>query len=92
MTFPQSTPTVVGAQPRTADEVNQKIGAHLSQFLTLKTIIGQDRDYLATATLTAEPYFFTPDQETLIKTAINGLDSAFDAIDMTFINRLIGLG
>jgi hypothetical protein len=31
------------------------------------------------------------DQETLIKSAVNGLDADLDSVDMTFINRLVGL-
>jgi hypothetical protein len=31
------------------------------------------------------------EDDTLIKSAINSLDEALDAIDMTFVNRLVGL-
>jgi hypothetical protein len=37
------------------------------------------------------PYYFTPDQETQIKTAYSQLDADLDALDMTFVNRLIGM-
>jgi hypothetical protein len=92
MTFPEATPLTVGLAPRSADEVNQQIGLHLRSFLTLKTTINQDAGYLLATDLKVPPYSFTADQETLIKSAISGLDAAFDAVDMTFIVRLIGLG
>lgn len=31
------------------------------------------------------------EDETLIKSAVGDLDTALDAIDMTFINQLVGL-
>jgi len=71
--------------------VNQLIGAHLRAFTETKEIIGHDRDWLATADLQADPYLMTPADEVLIKSAIADLDTALDAVDMTFINRLTGL-
>ena len=92
MTQPAGPPATVGTQPETAYAVNQMVGQHLRQFLGVKNTINQDRDWLQAATLTDAPYFFTSDQETLIKTAILELDTALDAVDMTFITRVIGLG
>lgn len=92
MTQPDtSPPSTIGAQPASAFEVNSRVGAALRQFLAVQATVGQDADWLATADLTANPYFFTGQQQTDIKTAISQLDAALDAIDMTFINRLIGL-
>jgi hypothetical protein len=92
MTLPQnSTPETVGLAPRTATEVNSQIGTHLRNFVNVKNTVGQDHDWLLASDLKAEPYLFTPDQETLIKSAVSGLDAALDGVDMTFINRLTGL-
>jgi len=90
MTMP-TPPATVGAQPINADTVNNMVGNVLRQFLVVKGSVGQDQAWLATVNLQDPPYGFSADQETLLKTAINGLDAAFDGIDMTFINRLIGL-
>jgi len=72
-------------------EVNSLVGTHLRQFSTIKNTINQDRDFLQATDLKVAPYYFTADQETLIKSAILELDNALDAVDMTFIVRLIGL-
>lgn len=92
MNPPEPTPPpTVGTQPRNADEVNALVGTHLRGFASSKVTINQDHDFLAATDLTVAPYFFTEDQQTLIKSAIADLDTALDAIDMTFISRLIGM-
>lgn len=92
MTIPTpSPPTVIGTQPRDADQVNNLVGTHLRQFMATKLTINQDHDFLAATNLQDPPYFFTVEQETLIKSAIADLDTALDAIDTTFISRLIGM-
>ena len=91
MTIPDTTPLTVGLQPISADEVNRRVGTHLQQFLELKNQINQDQAYLLATDLKVPPYNFSATQETLIKSAINGLDTSLDAVDMTFITRLIGL-
>lgn len=85
-------PATVGTQPRNADEVNGLVGLHLKDFLRNKTVINQDQDWLATADLKAAPYYYAADQETLIKSAFADLDTQLDAIDLTFISRLVGMG
>jgi hypothetical protein len=94
MTIPQEPqpPSTVGTAPRNADEVNGLVGLHLKDFLRIKTVINQDAAWMAPTLLTDPPYHFTADQETLIKSALNDLDTALDAIDLTFISRLVGMG
>jgi hypothetical protein len=92
MTTPLEPPTTVGTQPPDANALNNQIGLHLRSFLGVKNTINQDRDFLAATDLKVAPYGFTADQETLVKSAILGLDTALDGVDMTFIVRLIGLG
>jgi hypothetical protein len=84
-------PDTVGLAPLNADEVNRMVGAHLRQFLAAKASINQDQDWLAPTDLKGAPYFFSPAQEADIKSAINTLDSALDGVDLTFVNRLVGL-
>lgn len=91
MTQPTSPPEVIGTNPKNADEVNGLTGLHLNQFLTLRAGIAQDESFMAAADLTAAPYFFTADQQTQIKTAISGLNTALQAIDLTFISRVVGM-
>jgi len=90
-TPPGQAPTTVGTQPRTCDEVNQIVGTHLRTFVTTKLTIHQDQDFFLATDLKAAPYYFDADQETLIKSAVAGLAQALDAIDMTFISRVIGM-
>jgi hypothetical protein len=90
MTQPSS-PITVGLAPLNASEVNNLIGTHLRAFTSNKNTINQDREWLNSVDLKGDPYYFTVEQETLIKSAIADLDTALDAVDMAFINRLIGL-
>lgn len=93
MTLPNTgPPDTVGLAPKNANEVNTQIGTHLRSFVTVQNTVSQDHDWLLGADLKVDPYFFTADQETLIKSAVAGLDTALAAVDMTFIDRLIGLG
>jgi hypothetical protein len=91
MTQPPAPPATVGTQPETAADVNRLIGIHLRAFTQAKVTVNQDHAWLQTCDLKGEPYYFAADQETLIKSAIADLDTALDAIDMTFISRIIGL-
>lgn len=93
MTPPEpSPPTYIGTQPRNADEVNALVGTHLKGFIANKNAVGQDHDFFLTVDLKAAPYYFAPEQETLIKSAIADLDTALDAVNMTFISQLVGMG
>jgi len=84
-------PETVGGQPVNGYEVNSLVASHLRRFVDAQRSIGQDRDWLAAADLKVEPYLFTAAQETDIKSAILTLDDALDAIDMTFVNRVLGM-
>jgi hypothetical protein len=59
--------------------------------VSLQETIAHDTASLAGLDLTAPPYSMTPDDQTTIKSAINGLNLALQAVDMTFIDRLTGL-
>lgn len=85
-------PATVGTQPRNADEVNGLVGTHLRGFIASQNAIGQDHDFFLTVDLKAAPYYFDEQQETLIKSAIADLDDALDAVNMTFISQLVGMG
>jgi len=88
---PPAPPATVGTQPETAFAVNQLIGQHLRAFTQNKGVINQDHSWLETVDLKAAPYYFAADQETLLKSAVADLDAALDAVEMTFISRIIGL-
>lgn len=94
MTLPEEPkpPETVGTAPRTANEVNALVGLHLKDFLRIKAVINQDHDWFLPTDLKVAPYYFTAEQETLIKSAVADLDTALDAINMTFISRLVGMG
>jgi hypothetical protein len=88
---PPPPPTTIGTQPKSADEVNGLIGTHLRGFSASKITINQDAAWLAVTDLKEAPYYFAADQEATIKSAIADLDTALDAVDMTFISRIIGI-
>ena len=81
----------VGLSPRTADEVNNLIGTHMRQFVDVQSVIGGDQEWLLSADLKVEPYLMSAEDETLIKSAVADLDVALEAVNMTFISRLVGL-
>jgi hypothetical protein len=86
-----SPPATIGTNPRNADEVNGLIGTHLKGFLASRVTIEQDENFLVATELTAAPYYFTSDQETQLKTAIAGLNTSLQAVDLTFISRIVGM-
>ena len=81
----------VGLTPTTAAELNNSVGNILRQFTDIKESVNHLADALAPLVLTGEPYLMTPEDETLIKSAVNSLDSGLDSIDMTFVVRLTGM-
>jgi hypothetical protein len=82
---------MAGLAPTDATQVNNLIGNSLRNFATLKEAISHNQDWLITVDLTADPFNMAPEDSTLLKSAVAGLDGELDTIDMTFINRLIGL-
>lgn len=90
--FEPQPPATIGTQPQTASEVNALTGTHLRDFLRMQRVISQDADFFAAADLKAAPYYFTDAQETDLKSAIVALDQELDAVDLTFINRVVGMG
>lgn len=84
-------PATIGTNPKNADEVNGLLGTHLRTFLASKATVNQDQNFLSVTDLKVAPYYFTADQEATIKSAIIDLDTALDAIDLTFISRIVGM-
>lgn len=82
---------MAGLTPDTADSINERVGNILRQFVDIKESVNHLQANLAPLTLQQPPYSMTPEDDTLIKSAVNSLDSALDNIDMTFINRLTGM-
>lgn len=89
MTFPPPPVPVIGSAPVSADDYNIKLGFLLKQFLTIKGQINQWQAWQSGVNL-ADRYGFTPEDAALAVSAVNGLDSGLDALDMTFVNRLAG--
>ncbi len=81
----------VGMNPTTSDEINYSVGMLLREFVILKEKVGHYQAWLAGIQLADEPYNMDPNTEATLKAALNGLDTSLDAVDMTFINRLVGI-
>jgi hypothetical protein len=88
---PPATSPRVGLNPRSSDEVNTLVGGLLREFIVHKERVGHYQSWLAGVQLAGDPWFMDPDVEATIKAAVNGLDTSLDAVDMTFINRLVGI-
>lgn len=84
-------PARIGMNPTTSDEINWQVGTMLREFVTLKEKVNHYQSWLAGVVLTDPPYEMNADLETLLKSAVNGLDTSLDGVDMTFINRLVGI-
>ena len=81
----------VGMNPTTADEVNWQVGTLLRQFIDHAETVGHYQDWLVGVDLKVAPYNMTPELEGAIKSAVGDLNTALEAIDRTFINRLVGI-
>lgn len=82
---------MAGLTPSTASEINNNVGVILRRFVDDKESVNHLAANLAPLDLKAAPYSMSAEDETLIKSAVNSLDEALDAVDMTFINRLVGM-
>ena len=82
---------MAGLAPANSNEVNNNVGVILRRFVDDKESVNHLMASLAGVDLKAEPYLMTAEDETLIKSAVNDLDTALDAVNMTFINQLVGL-
>jgi len=80
-----------GLAPQSANEVNMNVGQVLRQFTDVRGLVHQHWLWLQAEDLKVAPYNMTADDETLIKSALGPLDTSLQAVDMTFISRLIGL-
>jgi hypothetical protein len=81
---------VAGRNPQTAAEVNVLVGGNAYQFVSFKDQISRLQRWLAAADLKIAPYNMSSADEADIKSAISGLDTALQAISMTFLDRLRG--
>jgi hypothetical protein len=84
-------PPRVGMNPQTADEVNMSTGTLLRQYVEIMQRVNHNAEWFAGVDLKAEPYNMTAELEGTLKSAVMGLDTALEGVDMTFINRLIGI-
>ena len=82
---------MAGLTPKTADEVHNNVGIILRRYVDCKASVDHLQANLAPLDLTAEPYLMSEADQTLIKSAVNDLDTALDAVDMTFISQLVGM-
>lgn len=82
---------MAGLSPQSANEVNSNVGLLLRSFADVRAKVHQQAAWLQAEDLKVPPFDMTPEDETLIKSAIGPLDTALQAVDMTFISRLIGL-
>lgn len=82
---------MAGLTPPNAQEVNNSVGYILRAFVDNRESVHHLAANLAPLDLTQAPYSMTPEDDTLIKSAVNGLDTALQGIDMTFISRLVGM-
>jgi len=80
-----------GLAPIDANSLNNDIGNVLKSFSQVRTFVHQHAAWLQAEDLTLPPYNMTTDDQTLIKSAVIPLDTSLQAVDMTFISRLIGL-
>jgi hypothetical protein len=82
---------MAGLTPSTALELNNTVGTILRRFVDDRESVLHLHASLEPLDLTAEPYLMSEEDQTLIKSAVGDLNTALQAIDMTFISRLVGM-
>jgi len=82
---------MAGLSPQSATEVNGNVGLLLRSFTQVRGLVHQQAAWLAAEDLKVPPFSMSADDETLIKSAMEPLDTVLQGVDMTFISRLIGL-
>jgi hypothetical protein len=82
---------MAGLNPNSAQEVNTGVGQVMRQFVMAKDAINRSQGSIAPLDLTKAPYNMSAEDDALIKTALNELDTVLDGINMVWINRLIGV-
>jgi len=82
---------MAGLSPQSANDVNQNVGYLLRNFADVRQLVHQQWSWLQAEDLKVPPFDMSADDETLIKSALGPLDTDLQAVDMTFISRLIGL-
>jgi hypothetical protein len=80
-----------GLTPTSAGEINNNVGVILRRFVDDRESVLHLHASLSPLDLKAEPYLMTEEDETLIKSAVGDLNTALQAVDMTFISRLVGM-
>lgn len=82
---------MAGSAPQTAADVNQAVGSLVRQIIGIRDQVARFQTYMAATDLKAAPLSMASADEANIKSAISGLNTALQAIDYTFVNRLNGL-
>jgi hypothetical protein len=82
---------MAGLTPSSAGEINNNVGIILRRFVDDRESVLHLQASLEPLDLKVEPYLMTLEDETLIKSAVNGLNTELQAVDMTFISRLVGM-
>lgn len=82
---------VEGLMPASNNDVNVSVGSMLRNFVSLQDQVHRMHNVLVGINLTAAPFSFTAQQAADITTSVANLDTSLQAVDMTFINRLVGL-
>lgn len=82
---------MAGLTPMTAAEVNNNTGVILRRFVDDRESVMHLQASLAPLDLKVPPYDMSPEDETLIKSAVNQLNTDLQAVDMVFISRLVGM-
>jgi hypothetical protein len=80
----------IGTNAQTNNDINLAVGGTCRQFLLFKAQVARLQATLAGLTLTTAPFTFSANDEAVLKSAINGLNTALVAIDVTFINECAG--
>jgi hypothetical protein len=82
---------MAGLTPNTAQEINNNVGNILRRFVDDRESVLHLHASLEPLDLKAEPYLMSAEDETLIKSAVGDLNTALQAVDLTFISRLVGM-
>ncbi|HEY8746090.1 MAG TPA: hypothetical protein VIU62_23615 [Chloroflexota bacterium] len=80
----------IGTNPQSNNDINLAVGGTCRQFLLFKAQVARLQATLAGLDLKIAPFTFASGDEATLKSAVNGLNTALVAIDVTFINECAG--
>ncbi len=80
----------VGTNPANNNDINLAVGGLCRQFLIFRDSVAACQGTLAGIVLTTAPFTFDANSAAILNSAMSGLNTALQAIDVTFVKEAAG--